>query len=125
MGLRSLIEINHDSTQRLESDPAKFVDDLLSYVRSNSSHFAEQLYGKYDTRVVGLRHSSDVYYIPASAIGFPSKLPWDDFEKERAAALVKAKNLTDGDRRTKRGLEEIIHRLVAIVERQQETLDDN
>ena len=122
MGFRSLIEINHDSGHRLDD---KFVDDLKQYISACASHQADQLYSAHDVRVVALRHSSDNYYIGLSTVGFPAKLPWDDFEIERAAALQKAKNLTDGDRRTKRGLEEIIHRLVAIIERQQEVLDDN
>ena len=124
MGLRSLIEINHDSTARIDEDAAGFAQAIHNYVRAGSGMFTAQLYTKYDVRVVALRHSNDAYYIPAKTSGFPSKLPWDDFEKERDAALAKAKALVGGKRNSRASLEAMITDLVKLVERQQEVLDD-
>jgi hypothetical protein len=124
MGLRSLIEINHDGTSRISEDAAGFAQAITDYVRAGSSYYTSQLYTKYDARVVALRHSNDSYYIPGGSFGFPAKLPWDDFEKERDRALLKAKELTGGKRNSRASMEAMITELVQIVERQQEVLDD-
>jgi hypothetical protein len=123
MGLRTLIEINHDTSANLvKCDPTAFAAAFEAYVQAGSQHHVQALSSQFDFRVVALRHSNDCYYI-GTTFGFPSKLPWDDFEVERTRALAAAKNLTGGNRRSKQGLEDIIARLVAIVERQQEILD--
>lgn len=124
MGLRSLIEINHDTSCRLIEDyPSGFVQALNGYVASGSKLESDRLYSRYDTLVVALRHSSDVYYISPDSYGFPARLPWVDHERVRDQTVAKAKEMTGGTLKSKESMKDIILELVRIIERQNEILD--
>lgn len=68
MSMRTLIEINHDYSDRLD-DPA-FVAFLQRYLASGGAREAEQL-ERFGVRVVGMRHHSSKYVIKGDADGFP------------------------------------------------------
>lgn len=124
MGLRSLIELNHDTFSVIEQRPNDFVYALASYVRSGSKTYTMALATLFDVRVVAMRHSSNEYYIPADSFGFPAKLPWDDHEQARDKAIAAAKELTGGKLASRDSMKEMILQLVQIIERQNEVLDD-
>lgn len=70
MSIRSLIEINHDFCDRLDS-PA-FVAALQRYLRSGNRECAEDL-DLFGVRLVANRHHSADYYIVGRHDGFPAR----------------------------------------------------
>lgn len=69
MSLRSLIEINHDFTHRLERD--EFVEALTRYLCSGSRQNAEDL-ERFGLKVIGMRHHSGSFYLDGEPDGFPA-----------------------------------------------------
>lgn len=67
MSIRTLIEINHDFTFRLDDD---FMARLRTYLASGDRRAAEEL-KPYGVTVIGSRHhSSDFYFDPDHVDGF-------------------------------------------------------
>ncbi len=124
MGFRTLIEINHDNLGNIEDRPDVFVSHLLRYAATGDKQFIGML-AMFDVTVVATRHSADKYHIPASQWGFPSRLPWKDFEDHRDMALIDAREMTGGKIKSRADLINIISSLMDIIKRQQEALDSN
>ena len=66
MSSRTLIEINHDYSDRLD---AEFLAWLKLYARSGASNAAERL-ADMGVRVIADRHHADLYRIPEKTDGF-------------------------------------------------------
>jgi hypothetical protein len=72
MSIRSLIEINHDFTWRLD-DPA-FVAALQRYLASACRETASDL-ERFGVHVITSRHHSGRYYVDPRIDGFPVQTP--------------------------------------------------
>lgn len=85
MGYFSLVEFSHDQFDRIQKDPAGFVQMLSYYMNSGNKEQAERLSGYTGdgARVITMRHSSDNYIISNKTWGFPAKLPFDEERAER------------------------------------------
>lgn len=128
MGIRTLIEINHDNTGTLiDQDPTGFIQDIQQLIRSVDHKTIDNLYHKFEAKVIATRHSSDKYYISFSEPGFPPNLPYEEFDQHRELALEIAKEITGGTSkpRTNRQLENVVKVLVGVIEHQKDLLDDN
>lgn len=75
MSLRSLIEINHDFTWRLD-DP-EFVDLLCRYLSSGDRRTADDL-RRFGVTVISQRHHSADYHISGRPDGFGRILDAND-----------------------------------------------
>lgn len=62
MGNRSLLEINHDFSQRVKDNPAAFVEAMMMFLGSNSPRNSIAL-DYFGIRVFGTRHHTDFYEI--------------------------------------------------------------
>lgn len=70
MSMRTLVEINHDYSDRAAS--LEMLSFLARYLASGSRDDAERL-ERYGIKVVGLRHHSELYVIDGRADGFPPR----------------------------------------------------
>jgi hypothetical protein len=70
MSMRTLIELNHDYSDRLVS--AEFAALLNRYLASGARTDAEAL-RRFGALVIGLRHHSDNWIIDANSDGFPPR----------------------------------------------------
>lgn len=69
MSIRSLFEINHDFTHRLDDG---FMDTLRRYLASGDRESAEHL-ERYGFRFVAQRHHSGAFRIKPDTEGFPDQ----------------------------------------------------
>lgn len=122
MGLRTLIELNHDSVEfNLSSAMAdKVMADLRMFIASGDDVLAANLYVAHDIKVVATRHSSDKYYISRTENGFPARLPYEEeefcVESQRNDAMAYARVILEShpkSRVTKADLLDIISALIA------------
>lgn len=60
MSNRTLFEVNHDHSHKIERDKEGFADALGRYLASGSDESAEAL-DHYGVRVFAMRHHSDAY----------------------------------------------------------------
>jgi len=72
MSIRTLVEINHDFTWRMD-DP-DFVASLQGYLSGGSSRCAEAL-ERFGLKIVAQRHHSGQFVIPDDADGFKGTNP--------------------------------------------------
>jgi len=63
MSNRSLIEINHDYTHRIESEPLEFVRVVRECLRSGDFKRNDSELKNFGLRVFGMRHHSDGFDI--------------------------------------------------------------
>ena len=98
MSIRSLIEINHDFTHRLDES---FIDALERYLNSASAESADDL-ERYGVRVISLRHHTGRYYLKGEPDGFPV-IPVDRTPPAERGPSGRAKPKTGSTRRTTQG----------------------
>lgn len=116
MGFRSLIEINHDDITQIMFDSGQFAKELARYVSSGDSRTRMAL-EYYNITVVAMRHSADSYIVPARTPGFPTELPFEEFQQHIGSRVREAKAMTKGSNKSKAELETMVASLVDIIER--------
>ncbi len=62
MSNRSLMEINHDKSYRVEDSPTAFAESFMAYVNSGDIRTAIAL-EYFGVRVIGMKHHSDGHSI--------------------------------------------------------------
>jgi len=70
MSIRSLIEINHDFTWRMDDG---FLPALQRYLASGSEHDGDALRLLYGVTIISQRHHSADYVVKAPKGGFPAR----------------------------------------------------
>jgi len=77
MSNRSLIEINHDMSAAIRSNPTAFVEMLLQYLASASSRNSMAM-REFGVKAISMRHHSENFVVSKDTEGFPIELPFDE-----------------------------------------------
>ncbi len=97
-------------------DSGQFAKELARYVSSGDSRTRMAL-EYYNVTVVAMRHSADHYIVPSRSSGFPSQLPYEDFQQHIRSRVREAKSLVAIKGNSKADLELTISGLMDIIER--------
>ncbi len=94
MGFRTLVEINHDTIDRIDdSHVPDFMTALRNYARSADDQTSAGL-ARFDVHPVALRHSGDKYVISSLTWGFPARLPPEEAQKRARQLMATVRHQT-------------------------------